>query len=107
MTAARSPAPHILATDISTRVLDAGAPRASSRGTFDGFPSAMAARVTARGVGRFKGKYKVKPEVAGLIEFERLNLIEPFPHAGLFHVIFCRNVMIYFDRTQAAGIVRN
>ncbi len=44
--------------------------------------------------------------MAQRIEFERLNLIEPFPDRGLFHVIFCRNVMMYFDKPTQQDIVQ-
>ncbi len=47
----------------------------------------------------------MKPEIASLIEFRRMNLIEPFRHGRTFDVIFCRNVMIYFDRATQQDLV--
>jgi chemotaxis protein methyltransferase CheR len=58
-----------------------------------------------RGDGHWKGWYRVKPEIARLIEFRRVNLIEPSSHPELFRVIFCRNVMIYFDKPTQQKLV--
>ena len=44
-------------------------------------------------------------QIASRVEFQRLNLMEPFGHVGRFHVIFCRNVMIYFDRPTQERLV--
>lgn len=56
-----------------------------------------------RGTEKFKGKVKIKPEIAAQVEFSTFNLNDKAwptsgPLAGPFDVIFCRNVMIYFDR---------
>ncbi|MCG8408452.1 MAG: hypothetical protein MI923_24895 [Phycisphaerales bacterium] len=48
----------------------------------------------------------VRADLKGLVRFARLNLLEPFPFKGLFEIIFCRNVMIYFDRSTREQIVR-
>ena len=41
-----------------------------------------------------------------MVEFRRMNLNEPFPSLPKFAVIFCRNVMIYFDRATQAQLVQ-
>lgn len=41
--------------------------------------------------------WKIKDELRGIIAFKRLNLLEPFTALGMFDVIFCRNVAIYFS----------
>ena len=41
-----------------------------------------------------------------MVEFRRLNLLEPDSHVGHFPIIFCRNVMIYFDKPTQQRVVR-
>ena len=51
-----------------------------------------------RGTGPEEGKMKAGPEIRALVRFERLNLNdERYAVAGPFDLIFCRNVLIYFD----------
>ncbi len=97
---------RIRATDISTKVLASAARGVYADARFEEVPDAWRRAYLLRGQGESKGFYKVKPELAQRIEFERLNLIEPFPPKGLFHVIFCRNVMMYFDKATQQDIVR-
>ena len=53
------------------------------------------------------GTWAVKPEIRNMILFKRLNLMrEGFPFHGLFDVVFCRNVMIYFDAESRARLVK-
>ena len=47
----------------------------------------------------------VRTELKRLVKFARLNLLEPFPFKGRFDVIFCRNVMIYFDQQTREHLV--
>lgn len=51
------------------------------------------------------GSYRVIPTIREYAKFRRLNLIEPFPWTVQFPVIFCRNVMIYFDRPTQKEVV--
>lgn len=50
--------------------------------------------------------FAVHPRVTGLVRFARLNLMEEWPMKGLFNVIFCRNVMIYFDKATQERLVK-
>jgi len=97
---------RIRATDISTRVLAAAARGVYPAARFEEVPDAWRRSYLLRGQGESQGFFKLKPELVQRIEFERLNLIEPFPQKGLFHVIFCRNVMMYFDKATQQDIVR-
>lgn len=56
-------------------------------------------RFFLKGSGSQEGFVSVRPELKRLIEFQRVNLLEPnWPVRGPLDVIFCRNVMIYFDK---------
>jgi chemotaxis protein methyltransferase CheR len=97
---------QIRATDISTRVLATAQRGVYPAARFDDVPDAWRRAYLLRGKAESQGFYKVKPELAERIQFERLNLIEPFPERGKFHVIFCRNVMMYFDKATQQDIVQ-
>jgi chemotaxis protein methyltransferase CheR len=97
---------RILATDISTRVLGIAMRGVYAVDRFGDLPDPWRKAYLLRGAGDCKGLFKFKPEVIGRITFERLNLIQPFPHRKLFNVIFCRNVMMYFDKGTQQDIVK-
>jgi chemotaxis methyl-accepting protein methylase len=50
------------------------------------------------GTGEFEGWFRIRPELAGRVQFEHLNLLEELSFTEPFDLIFCRNVMIYLDR---------
>jgi chemotaxis protein methyltransferase CheR len=96
----------ILATDLSTRML------AKAR---EGIYSADTLRETSRDrLARHflpvrrggEHAYKVKPALRAMVHFARLNLINDWPMRGPFDVIFCRNVMIYFDKATQQRLVQ-
>jgi chemotaxis protein methyltransferase CheR len=97
---------RILATDISTRVLASARRAVYPAGRFDDIPEAWRRTYLLRGRGESQGYFKIKPELAQTVEFARLNLIEPFPPREPFQVIFCRNVMMYFDKPTQQSIVQ-
>jgi chemotaxis protein methyltransferase CheR len=57
------------------------------------------------GTGNWTGHYRVKRFLAERVVFRQINLIESYQHAGPFELIFCRNVMIYFDRPTQEQLV--
>jgi chemotaxis protein methyltransferase CheR len=73
-----------------------------------GVPQALLRTYFLKGQSQASGHYRVKPDLQKMIVFRRLNLIQDaYPFRGMFDIIFCRNVMIYFDKpTQAALINR-
>jgi chemotaxis protein methyltransferase CheR len=58
-----------------------------------------------RGTGAQEGKFRFRPEIRKMIQFERINLMEPLPAEGPFPLIFLRNIMIYFDRPTQERVV--
>lgn len=94
---------RILATDISARVL-AKARRASYReDLLADVPPAMAARHFERD--ETPGTVRVKQPIRDMVKFARLNLMAPWPMRGPFDAIFCRNVMIYFERQTQQTLI--
>jgi len=95
----------ILATDLSTRVL-----ARAREGIYDAqrladMPASWVGRHFDEAPGRGGSAFRVKPAVQRLVTFARLNLMGPWPMRGPFDVIFCRNVMIYFDKPTQGQLV--
>jgi chemotaxis protein methyltransferase CheR len=93
----------ILASDISTRVLARAASGIYEEDRVQALPKEIVERHFLKGVGDRAGMVKVKSHLAQTIRFRRINLMDDtYPINAPLDLIFCRNVMIYFDRpTQA------
>ena len=89
---------HILATDLSTRVLGMASKGIYPFDRVENLPRPILKGYFLQGGGKWKGHVRVKPILREMVEFERRNLMEPPPDVEHWDVIFCRNVMIYFDR---------
>jgi chemotaxis protein methyltransferase CheR len=97
---------RITATDISTRIL-AKATEAVYRSERVKLPNPDWLRTYfQKGVGSWEGSFRVKPALREKVTFQHLNLMHwPYPFRDRFHVVFCRNVMIYFDRQTQEQLV--
>jgi chemotaxis protein methyltransferase CheR len=104
--AAALPRIQILGTDISTRVLATAQRGAYPAERFQGAPPQQLRNYLLRGEGQWKSWYLVKKEIRSAVTFRRLNLMEKISHPSPFPVIFCRNVMIYFDRPTQQSVVQ-
>jgi chemotaxis protein methyltransferase CheR len=95
---------RLLATDVSTRVVAQARQGLYADATLDDLSPARRRRFfTAQADGR----WRANDELRGMIRFAHLNLMQDWPMRGPFDSIFCRNVMIYFDRpTQDRLITR-
>ena len=97
--------PSVLASDISTQALEAARKGMYKSDRLQDVLAPWLRKHLLRGEGEWQGWYRMRPEVMAMLEFRRINLIEPFPNIGRFAVIFCRNVMIYFSRQTQEQLV--
>jgi chemotaxis protein methyltransferase CheR len=88
----------ILATDIDSNVLAAGKSGVYDERRIEDIPKKFIEKYFHKGVGVNKSKVKVDKELSKLITFKQLNLLHDWPMKGPFDIIFCRNVIIYFDK---------
>ena len=89
---------RILATDISTRVLKLAMEGVYTKEKLEKVPPLLRDRYFEHLKGDTGNRFGVKGNAKQLIKFARLNLAQtPFPMHGPFDIVFCRNVMIYFD----------
>ncbi|MGL6112377.1 MAG: CheR family methyltransferase [Rubrivivax sp.] len=89
----------ILATDIDTAVLDKARQGVYALEAAARLDPSLLRRHFLRGRGASAGLARVRPELAALISFRQLNLLDAhWPMPTRFDAIFCRNVMIYFDK---------
>lgn len=101
-----TPPVSIIATDIDTNVLETAANGVYPIERIDKMAQDRVKRFFQRGKGERSDLVRVRPELRQLITFKPLNLLAPsWPVSGGFDVIFCRNVMIYFDKPTQSKIL--
>jgi len=97
---------RILATDISAPVLARAREGLYDEDEVQGLtPGQLSRWFTPVREGAAK-RHRVSEELRSLVRFARLNLMEPWPMRGPFDAIFCRNVMIYFDRETQQQLIQ-
>ncbi|WP_271411113.1 CheR family methyltransferase [Pseudomonas sp. Q1-7] len=90
---------QIIASDIDTGVLETARRGIYPLERIDPLDPALKKRYFQRGTGSNAGLARVVPELRQMVEFRRINLLETdWRLSGGFDAIFCRNVMIYFDK---------
>jgi chemotaxis protein methyltransferase CheR len=93
----------LLATDLDSAVLATGAAGIYTTERFQGMDRRRMERFFDQGCGAQAGKLRAREELRSLVTFKQLNLMQQWPMRGPFDAIFCRNVIIYFDKdTQRA-----
>jgi chemotaxis protein methyltransferase CheR len=98
---------RILATDIDTKVLETARAASYPEDTVAKLDAELVRKYFLRGSGANAGFVRVRPEVAGMVTFRPLNLLSSsWPLRAGFDVIFCRNVMIYFDKPTQLALLR-
>jgi chemotaxis protein methyltransferase CheR len=97
----------ITASDISTKALEKARLAIYPAEHLDAVPRDWLHKYFQKGVGRWEGCCRVKPGITERVSFRQINLVEPYNHLQPFEVIFCRNVMIYFDRSTQEQLVQH
>jgi chemotaxis protein methyltransferase CheR len=95
----------ILGTDLSNFAVEQAKAGAYLADKLDGVPPELVRKHFVRGAGAAQDHYTVSPRLRSLVTVARLNLMDPWPFRGRFDVIFCRNVMIYFDAPTRRALV--
>lgn len=97
---------RLLATDISTRVLETARQGVYGAAKVEPVPRPLLQKYFRKLGGGPEADYQVNDDLKRIVSFNRLNLSEPpFPMKGPFDVVFCRNVMIYFDNEVRRRLV--
>ena len=103
----RASTASVVATDIDTQVLAKAVEGVFTMEQASKLPPERLKRFFLKGSGAHAGKVRIRPEVAAMVHFSQLNLLDPkWALKGLFDAIFCRNVMIYFDKPTQGKILQ-
>ena len=94
---------YVLATDIDTNALDEGVAGVYAGKQVEDIPELLRAKYMRPAAG---DRFRVSGRLRSLTAFKWLNLIEDWPMKGPFDAIFCRNVIIYFDRHTQESVVK-
>jgi chemotaxis protein methyltransferase CheR len=97
---------RILATDISTRVLQHAQEGCYRIERAKDIPAPFLKKHMLRGIGSQVGMMRVKPELKSMVEFRHLNLNDSDYKLGRkFDLVFCRNVLIYFNQESKTQVI--
>lgn len=103
-----TPPVEIVASDIDTNVLATAQQAIYTLDRLERMPSARLQRFFLRGTGSQTGYARVRPELQRLVSFVQINLLDArWPVRGPLDALFCRNVMIYFDKATQYRILKN
>lgn len=102
-----TPPVSILASDLDTNVLAQGESGVYGAERVEKMARERVQRFFLKGTGAHEGKVRVRPELQRLIAWKRINLLDSvWPVQGPLDAIFCRNVMIYFDKPTQHRIIK-
>ncbi len=97
---------EIMASDISTRVLETARAGIYPEEDGSGIPRHLLRKHCLKGTGSHEGSFMIDPALRQRIQFKQVNLNEPLPALGEFDVIFLRNVMIYFNQETKREVMQ-
>jgi chemotaxis protein methyltransferase CheR len=93
---------EIIATDLSNEVLEKA--RAGLYSQFEvqrGLPIQLLMKYFSQA----GETWQISPEIKAMVQYRPLNLLADFTHLGTFDIVFCRNVLIYFDQETKVGVL--
>jgi chemotaxis protein methyltransferase CheR len=93
---------EIIGTDISTEVLEKA--KAGVYSQFEvqrGLPIQLLVKYFVQN----GDTWQISPEIRAMVQYKPLNLLPDFSHLGRFDIVFCRNVLIYFDQDTKIGVL--
>jgi chemotaxis protein methyltransferase CheR len=93
---------EIVATDLSTGVLTR-----AKNGVYSQFEvqRGLSAMMLIKYFSQVGEAWQIAPEIRGMVKFMPLNLLNDFSHLGRFDLVFCRNVLIYFDQATKIDVL--
>lgn len=101
-----SPPARILATDIDSQVLEHARKGVYSLERISSLAPERKKQFFQRGLGPRAGYARINPALRSMVSFKKLNLLDqPWPLTSHFDIIFCRNVMIYFDKPTQLNLL--
>ncbi|GEO99545.1 CheR family methyltransferase [Methylobacterium haplocladii] len=94
---------EIVATDLSTEILEK-----AKAGFYSHFEvqRGLPAQLLVKYFTQVGDRWRIDPGLGAMIDFRPLNLLQPFEHLGAFDIVFCRNVLIYFDMPTKSDVLR-
>jgi chemotaxis protein methyltransferase CheR len=95
----------ILATDIDSNVLKTGKSGVYDLSRVENLDKSLLKRHFKKGTDTYSGKVRVNSNLRELVKFKQLNLLERWPVNEKMDFIFCRNVVIYFDKPTKSKLV--
>jgi chemotaxis protein methyltransferase CheR len=97
---------EIIGTDLSSRAVESAQKAIWPIAKAKEIPDKYLKRFMLKGTGEQKACMKAGPEIRSIVRCQNLNLnAEHYPIPGMFDLIFCRNVMIYFDAPSRARVI--
>ncbi|MDQ7014143.1 MAG: protein-glutamate O-methyltransferase CheR [Planctomycetota bacterium] len=96
---------QILATDLSNTAVAAATNAIYPERMLEDIERPLVRKYFLKGTGAQAGHARVAKQLRSMVSVARLNLMDPWPMKGPFDIIFCRNVMIYFDRNTRERLV--
>ena len=97
---------EVFGSDVNTQVLEQASSGHYSAGRIDGIPKEYLKRYCLKGKDEYENTMLIDAKLRAKVSFAPVNLCNTIPEIGRFHVIFLRNVLIYFDRATQAQVIK-